>query len=50
MDKQVKDFTDYLFNQLEPFLDKIDGELRTNKDVRHIIFKCAKTFYKELIK
>ena len=47
-DQLAKDFTDHLFGQLEPFLDKIDGELRTYKDVRTIIFKTFKTYIKEI--
>ena len=42
MDDKVREQTDYLFNQLEVYLEDKD-----KKDVKRIIFKLLKVFYKD---
>jgi hypothetical protein len=42
LDDKTKEQTDYLFNQIEPFLDWESDESR--KDVKKIIYKTLKVF------
>jgi hypothetical protein len=46
IDKKTKEQTEYLFNQIEPFLDGVEyGKVnKIDKDVRHIIYKVLKVF------
>jgi hypothetical protein len=43
IDDKVKEYTEYLYKMIEPFLEDVGYE----KDIKHIIFKTLKVFYAE---
>jgi hypothetical protein len=43
LDSKTKEQTDYLFNQIEPFLDR-ESSLNDFEDVKKIIYKTLKVF------